>query len=92
MSKDQQNDDQSGGAQERARGRLPGLPPELKNVYDTMCTLGATNPAAGKPVERLAKEMHIGKSKVLGALHTLEGKGIVGHQTTGRDETWYTRK
>ncbi|MBW3581962.1 MAG: helix-turn-helix domain-containing protein [Euryarchaeota archaeon] len=92
MSKDREKNDHGDGADERARGRLPGLPPELKNVYDTMCTLGATNPAAGKPVERLAKEMHLGKNKVLVALHTLEGKGIVGHHTTGRDETWYTRK
>lgn len=72
--------------------RLPSLPKELQAVYQGMARLGATGPASGRDTAFLAKELHENKKTMEHELHVLEGKGIVGHQTSGNETTWYLRK
>jgi hypothetical protein len=72
--------------------RIPGMKAELRRVYDGLVALGATSPTSGRPVEYLAKQMHEPKNRMLHELHELEGKGVVGHQTSGHDTTWYCRR
>ncbi len=71
--------------------RVPSLPKELQAVYQGLTRLGATNPAAGRDVAFLAKELHESKKNMEHELHALEGKGVVGHQTSGNETTWYVR-
>ncbi len=72
--------------------RLPSLPKGLQAVYDGLARLGATGPGMGRDVKFLAKELHENKKEMEHELHVLEGKGVVAHQTSGNETTWYLRK
>ena len=72
--------------------RVPGLPKDLKQVYDGLLHAGATSPGGARSLEYLSKELHHPKKQMLHELHVLEGKGVVGHETSGHDTSWYLRK
>lgn len=72
--------------------RLPSLPKGLQAVYEGLTRLGATSPMAGRDAKFLAKALHENRKEMEHELHVLEGKGIVAHQVSGNETTWYVRK
>lgn len=72
--------------------RLPGLPADLKRTYEALLRLGATGPAGGRDLKYLSKQLRESKHDLEHELHVLEGKGIVGHQTSGHETVWFARR
>ncbi len=85
-------DNRNASSHAAATGRLPGMKPELKRLYDGLRAQGATGPASGRTVQVLSKNLHLPRNRLVEGLEHLEGMGVVGHQTAGHETTWYTRK
>ena len=75
-----------------APGRIPGMRTDLRRLYEAMRTIGASGAGSGRPVDRLSRDLHISKNRLTDALEELEGKGVVGHQTSGRETVWFTSR
>ncbi len=72
--------------------RLPSLPADLKRTYEGLVQAGATSPADGQDLKTLSKQLHENKRELDHELHVLEGKGVVGHLTSGNETVWYARR
>jgi len=71
---------------------LPGMNAELRQTYDQMAQLGATNPSAARPTSFLAKKLHMGRHKMEHDLRQFEGKGLAAHTTVDGEEAWYLKR
>ena len=71
--------------------RLPGLPADLRQIYEGVSANGATGPASARDMAWLAKRLHMSKHDLEDGLQALEGKGVAGHQTAGHETLWYVR-
>ncbi len=71
---------------------MPGLQADLQRTYDGIRMAGATSPGSGRSLVILSKQLKLSKKDLEHDLHVLEGKGIVEHQTSGKETVWYARR
>ncbi len=71
---------------------MPGLQADLQRTYDGIRMAGATGPGSGRTLQVLSKQLKISKKDLEHDLHVLEGKGIVDHQTSGKETVWFARR
>lgn len=71
---------------------LPGMSNDLRRTYEGVVRAGATGPASACDAKLLSKKMRMSRHELEDDLRALEGKGVIGHQSSHGQTTWYARR